>query len=428
MQAPPPAPPSCVAPLPVPVATAEAPQRYAAGRPVPAFADPDRKAKLTAAAPSLDEHFAAYAARMRVPGMAVGLVVDGDLVWSKGYGVKDVTTKEPVDADTLFRLASVTKSFTATAVLQLRDAGKLSLDDPAEKYLPELAGIVYPTRDSPRVTVRNLLSHTAGLPHDVPPSPPHVPGGETAGDAAILQRLRGLVLSEPPGSVYAYSNLGFQLAGMIVARVAGTTYEEYLAAHVLRPLGMPSTGFEPPPARLASGYLRRGEGVEHPPMIQLGPFPAGGLFSSVRDMARYASFELSAWPPRDDGDTGPLRRSSVREAQQMAAWMGLHVPRRGRGAAVVAIADGYGFGWVAEQTCEFDQVVWHNGALTDGYRSMVMLLPERGVALIVLANLFDEHMDLEDAVRAAAHLLDDSGALAARVRATTHAEEGTRCP
>ncbi|HEY6462457.1 MAG TPA: serine hydrolase domain-containing protein, partial [Polyangiaceae bacterium] len=207
-----------------------------------------------------------------------------------------------------------------------------------------------------------------------------------------------------------------------VARAAGTTYEEYLAAHVLRPLGMPSTGFEPPTARLATGYLRKGEGVEHPPMMHLGAFPAGGLFSSVRDMARYAEFELSAWPPRDDGDSGPLRRSSVREAQQMGAWMGLHVPRRGPGKSQVAIADGYGFGWVAEQTCEFDRIVWHNGALTDGYRSMLMLLPERGVGLVVLANLFDEHMDLEDAVREAAHLLDASGALAGRVVPPTSGE------
>ena len=412
-QAPPPVlPPVCAAAPAPPGPLVEAARHFADPHPVAAFADPERKAKLVAAAAGLDRQFAEYAARVHIPGMVAGLVVDGELVWSRGYGVKDVTTKEPVDADTVFRLASVTKSFTAIAVLQLRDAGKLLLDDPAEKYLPELAGIVYPTRDAARITVRNLLTHTAGLPHDAP-----LPGDDAHAplDSAVLQSLQGMVLERPPSAAYSYSNLGFQLLGMVVARVAGTTYAEYLGSHVLQPLGMTSTGFDPPPSRLAWGYVLHGDGVEHPPMIQLGPFPAGGLFSSARDLARYAALQLSAWPPRDDTDTGPLRRSSLREAQRMATWMGLQVPHRKIGKRPSAIADGYGFGWVQEQTCDFDQVFWHNGALSDGYRAMLMLLPDRGVALLVLANLFDDDMELEDAVRGGAYVLEESGALAKRV-------------
>lgn len=408
----------CPAPNSVPVSAASSavaapPQRFVnPAQSVARFEDPERKAKLLAAAPKLDAHFAEFARTKHIPGLAVGLVVDGELVWSNGYGVRDVTSKQPVDADTLFRLASVTKSFTAMAVLELRDEGKLSLDEPAEKYVPELAGIVYPTRDAPRITLRQLLTHDAGLPHDAPISEDaaHPPT-----EAAVLASLQGMTLERPTNVAYSYSNLGFYLAGVAVSRVSGLPYADFLASHVLRPLGMTSTGFNPPAGRLADGYLLHGETVEHPPMIHLGAYPAGGLFSSVRDMARYVAFQLAAWPPRDDADDGPLRRSSVREAQRTATFINMYVPHRALGKEQRALTDGYGFGWVAEQTCDFDQIVWHNGALTDGYRSMVMLLPERGVGIVALANLFDEDMNLEGTVTDAARILDSTGALAKRV-------------
>ncbi|HEY8089809.1 MAG TPA: serine hydrolase domain-containing protein, partial [Polyangiaceae bacterium] len=218
-QAPPPPPPlapsSTVASLPAALLA----QRFPANAsPSPTFTDPHRMEKILARVPKVDAHLAEQVARLHLPGLAVGLVVEGQLLWSKGYGVRDVASKQPVDADTLFRLASVTKSFTAIAVLQLRDAGKLSLDDPAEKYLPALAGLVYPTRDSARITVRQLLTHTAGLPHDAPGTDDK----HTPTDDEILSSLQGLKLDRSPDTGYAYSNLGFVLAGMIVARVSGT--------------------------------------------------------------------------------------------------------------------------------------------------------------------------------------------------------------
>jgi CubicO group peptidase (beta-lactamase class C family) len=190
----------------------------------------------------------------------------------------------------------------------------------------------------------------------------------------MLKSVQGMVLDAAPDVRSAYSNLGFELAGMIVTRVSGEPYRAYLTSHVLQPLGMISTGFEPTAGRLASGYRLERDALKHPQLLRLGAMdPAGGLFSTVRDLARYAAFQLEAWPPRDDADTGPLRRSSVREAQRMATWWGLRVFPRMLGKAQRASANGYGFGWVAEETCEWDHVVWHNGGLSEKGRAILLV-------------------------------------------------------
>src|SRR5829696_1169743 len=123
------------------------------------FADPDRRAKLTSAFSEIDRLFVEYATGAHIPGAAWGIVIDGELAHTGVTGYRDVPSKSPVTPDTVFRIASMTKSFTAMAILELRDEGKLSLDDPAEKYVPEMKALVYPTSDSPRLTIRHLLSH-----------------------------------------------------------------------------------------------------------------------------------------------------------------------------------------------------------------------------------------------------------------------------
>ena len=406
----PPPPPWIVAPATRPGAAPTT--RYADPVAPPAFADPERKAKLLAVVPGLDAHFAELATKAKLPGLAVGLVIDDELVWSKGYGVRDLQSKEPVDADTVFRLASITKSFTGMALLQLRDEGKLSLEDPAQKYLPELAGLVYPTRDAPLITLRELLTHLAGLPHDPPGA---FDESRAPTDDEILKSLQGMTLVAPPNTRNLYSNVGFELAGMVVSRVSGMPYPDYVVSRILRPLGMTSSGFEPAADRLAAGYrIERGE-VKHPPLIAFSANPAGGLFSSVRDLARYAALQLSAWPPRDDADDGPLRRSSLREAQRMSTWWSLDVFPRVLGKTQRASATGYGFGWVAQETCEWDTVVWHNGGLSDGYHSVLLFLPDRGVAMVALTNFDDEAQVLDQAVRDGMRMVDASGALAKRI-------------
>lgn len=132
------------------------------------FADPERLARIQRTIPGIDSLMRAFMDRSRVPGIAYGIVVDGQLLHVAAMGLREVPSRSPVDTSSVFRIASMTKSFTALAILQLRDAGKLSLDDPAERYVPELRTLRYPTSDAPRITVRHLLSHAAGFPEDNP--------------------------------------------------------------------------------------------------------------------------------------------------------------------------------------------------------------------------------------------------------------------
>ena len=160
------------------------------------FTDPDRVSKLRGAFPEIDRLFQEFAKRIHVPGAAWGIIVDGQLLHSGGTGVRDIASKAPVNADTVFRIASMTKSFTAMAILKLRDDGKLSLDDPAERYVPEMKGLSYPTTDSPRITVRHLLTHGEGFPED------NAWGDQqlSATEGQLSEMLnRGIPFSNPPG-------------------------------------------------------------------------------------------------------------------------------------------------------------------------------------------------------------------------------------
>ena len=135
------------------------PVRASADVPPAAFADPARRAKLLAALPDVEKAIAASAASEKFPGAAAGVVVDGELVWSKGWGERSPGGAVP-DLDTVFRIASMTKSFSALAILRLRDEGKLSLDDAVAKWVPQFASMPKATKDSPEITLRLLLTHS----------------------------------------------------------------------------------------------------------------------------------------------------------------------------------------------------------------------------------------------------------------------------
>ena len=141
-----------------------------------------------------------------MPGLVYGVVIDGRLVHVKAMGVQDLQTKRPVTADTLFRIASMTKSFTALSILKLRDEGRLSLDASAETYLPEIRNWRYPTEDSPRIRVRDLLTHTAGFVTDDPWGDRQTPLPEADFTRLLLE---GVPFTRPPGTAMEYSNLGY---------------------------------------------------------------------------------------------------------------------------------------------------------------------------------------------------------------------------
>jgi CubicO group peptidase (beta-lactamase class C family) len=374
-------------------------------RPVPglepplAWGDLVRPARIRAAAVELEPKLEAFFARARVPGMALGIVVDGELVWFKGMGVRQVAGAAPVDEDTVFRIASMSKAFVSAAVLRLRDEGKLGLDDPVEKHLPELQGLTYLSADSPRVTVRHLLSHASGLPEDNASADLRMPMAES--DFARLLAA-GLSFSSTPGTQFEYSNLGFALAGRLVGRVSGERLQAYVSRHLLAPLGMEATTWdagEVPGARQAHGYGRRGSDMpssglakyaddafhEEPVLLDGAWAPIGGLWTSPRDYARWVAFQLAAWPPRDGADVGPVRRASLREAQEVQRAYPLAARRDGEGRLQVA-AGGYGLGWSVRTTCSFSRMLRHSGGLP-GYGSHVALLPHHGVGVFSMTNL-----------------------------------------
>jgi CubicO group peptidase (beta-lactamase class C family) len=362
-------------------------RRFAEGTvPPPRFADPQRKQKLAAAFPEIEKLFKVFAERANMPGAVMGIIIDGELVWVKTTGVREITNKAPVTEDTVFRIASMTKSFTAMAILKLRDDGKLSLDDPVARYVPALADLPYPTKDSPAITIRHLLTHSEGFPEDNPWGDRQL--AQT--DETVRAWMRaGIPFSTPPGTTFEYSNYGFGILGQIVTKASGRDYADYVRDNILRPLGMNSSTFEisaVPREHIALGY-RWEDGVWKPePILAHGSFGAmGGLWTSTRDLARYVAFLMSAYPPRDETERGPIKRSSAREMQQVGRFQPGGAFRGAVDGPLQFGAGGYGYGLGVSQDCRFAHSVGHGGGLP-GYGSLMRWLPEYGVGLIAMSN------------------------------------------
>lgn len=355
----------------------------------PPRADPARRAKLVSLTPKLDAHFAAKLKETRATGFAVGILLDGELVYEHGFGVRDIASRAPVDGDTVFRIASITKSFTALAALKLRDEGRLSLDAPVATYAPELAALTPPTRDSAPVSLRLLLSNASGLAYDDLWGA--VSFGKSEEQLATLLR-NGVQFSTAPGSRYAYSNLGWALAGRVVERVSGARYRDYVTDNLLRPLGMNSTVWEAsdvPAGRLAIGYYRDGDKLVEESRPSDGVFAAaGGLYSSLHDYARYASLHLAAYPPRDDLETGPVRRSTLREMHEGQRWARMDTDApvvRTSDDGVNLTAPSYGLGWLNVTSCTEEGRVQHGG-MEPGYFAWVVLMPAARIGYVALAT------------------------------------------
>ncbi len=376
------------------------------------FMDPDRAEKLSRAFPAIDQLMRDFAASNDVPGMAYGIIIDDRLAHAGTHGFRDLTAEAPVDTTTVFRIASMTKSFTAAAILQLRDEGRLSLEDPVEVHVPELAGLAYPTSDSPRITIRHLLSHSQGFPEDNPWGDQQLAATDEQMSAWMRE---GIPFSTAPGTAYEYSNYGFSILGRIIANVSGMPYSEYMQAHLLQPLGMRVTTLEAgsvPADRLAHGYrLQDGSWLDEPPLPDGSFGPMGGMLTSVGDLGRWVGFMLDAYPPRSVGDEGPLGRASRREMQQVARYAGA-TAAVGEGGALSLTAGGYGYGLRVQQTCEYPALVWHTGGLP-GYGSIMRWYPEYGVGIIAMGNR--TYTRFADVVDESIELLAETGGLVPRV-------------
>jgi CubicO group peptidase (beta-lactamase class C family) len=363
---------------------AQPPVRTGSGPPAQ-FTDPDRITKLSSSFADIDRVFQTYAEREHIPGAVWGIVIDGKLAHVGVTGYRDVASKSPVDSGTVFRIASMTKSFTALAILKLRDEGKLSLDDLAERWVPELAGLAYPTSDSPRLTIRHLMSHATGFPEDNPWGDQQL---AVTDDAMSAMMRGGIPFSNAPGVAYEYSNYGFAILGRIVTKASGMPYRQYIGENILRPLGMTSTTLEPrnvAPGRLAQGYRWEDEKWKLEPQLPDGAFGSmGGMLTSMRDLGLYVGMFLGAWPPRDGAELGPVKRSSLREMQQIQRPRPPAVVRSPTGGLQL-YSGGYAYGLGVSSDCNFAHIVAHSGGLP-GFGSIMRWLPEYGVGIIAFGN------------------------------------------
>ena len=334
----------------------------------------------------VDRTMEAYRLDAHIPGMVWGIVRDGRLVHVKGAGVQDTEAKRPVTPETLFRIASMTKAFTAVSILKLRDDGKLSLDAPVETYVPELRGWTYPTEDAPKIRVRDLLTHTAGFVTDDPWGDRQTPMAEEAFTRLLTD---GVPFTRTPGLAMEYSNLGYALLGRIVANVSGQAYKDFVRGLIFAPLGMASTGYDvgaSPAERRALGYRWEDDGWQLEPTMAHGAFGAmGGIQTSATDYAKWVAYLLSAWPARDGADAGPVRRSSVRELSTGANFPSVRVRPGASGANACRLASTYAMGFYAMADCELGLTLSHGGGYP-GYGSHVLLLPDYGVGIFAFAN------------------------------------------
>jgi len=299
----------------------------------------------------VDEVFAEHHARGSAPSLAWGTFDGSGLV---RFGAAGVGTHGDIPgADTAYRIASCTKSFTAAAVLALRDAGRLNLDDPVTRFVPAFAEVPLPGGDAPVPTVRMLLTMSGGLPTDDPWADRQE--GLSAGAFDSLLR-RGLTFESVPGTRFAYSNLGFALLGRVIERASGRGYCDAVTEFFLEPLGLTGTGWDasvPAAGGVAVGTRWLDDDWHTLPFSSPGAFsPIGGLFSTVTDLSRWAAWLAAAHDTDGFDEPGsPLSRASRREMQQSYRFVPT-LPKH---------PTGYGFGLFVEQYPHTGTVVSHSG-------------------------------------------------------------------
>lgn len=345
------------------------------------FSDPSRAAKVAALGPKLDAIVDREMAEHAPPSLAVALVVDGKIAHVVVRGFADKKTQRKATRETVYRVGSITKTFTATALLLLRDEGKLDLDDRVDAHLPEFANVSHSPTDARPVTLRQLVTHTSGLPRlggfDYTRPDRDVP------EAEVLGALDG-ALARAPGTEYLYSNFGMSLVGLVVAKASGKGYRDVLRERLFLPLGMMHTAFEPPKdALLATGYASNDSDTPATAWRLGASEGAGGLYASLDDMAKWVAFQEEAWPARDGDDTAPVKRASLRESHMPGVPADFSAEKSREGLKVAA--ESVGLAWHVKQTCDFASIVEHGGAI-DGFHAQIAFAPDRGFGLVVLSN------------------------------------------
>ncbi len=326
-----------------------------------------------------------------LPGIAVGVVQDQQLIWAQGFGLADVDAKTPMTPATKFRMASHSKLFTATAVMQLRDAGKIHLDDAVATYLPWFK--IRPAgADDPAITIEELLTHSAGLPRE---AGSHWSDLNFPDEAGVEKFIETNQAPYSPEIRWKYSNLGFTIAGMVVEKVSGQKWSDYVQIHIFDPLGMKDSSVDRQVAGLATGYGARmpdGTRTKAPFVDARAMAPATGITSTVEDMAKFVSLQFRA------GQVGGSQILSTGALRQM------HRVRMMENNWQSGNAIGFAV------TRDKDKTYVGHGGSYFGYKTQTLMQIEPKVGVIVLTNADDSNPN-----EIAIHLMQSVGEAAARV-------------
>jgi len=308
---------------------------------------------------NVDDLFAAYTGDS-VPGASVIVVHKGEVVVRRAYGMADLERRVRAMPETDYRLASVSKQFTAMAIMLLAKDGMLRYDQPIRDFLAELP----PATQA--VTVRNLLNHTSGL-WDYEALIPESRTEQLNDDDVLSLVASKDSLSSPPGMAYCYSNSGYVLLGMIVARVSGVSYPEFLRTRIFGPLGMRSSvahveGRDTVPRRSYGYSPRAGKFMQTDQSVTSATLGDGGIYSNVDDLARW---------DRALADATIIDRASLTEATTPPLLAG-------------GARSDYGFGWFIDQYR--GERRWRHTGETSGFRNAIMRFPERKLTIVILTN------------------------------------------
>jgi CubicO group peptidase (beta-lactamase class C family) len=316
--------------------------------------------------------------RYNVPGAALALIKDGRIVLERGYGFRDLETRDPVTTATLFNIGSISKSFTALGIAQLADQHQVDLDTPVIKYVPDLR--LSDSRAAQAVTLRQLLSHTSGLPPDEQ-WPPQVPPTRQG----IVSEFATMPITAQPGTRFQYCSRCVMLAAYVLERITGQSWEAYTRTHIFVPLGMTTASFGPVGLQQTRDRAQpyRHEAVLGEVPVPWGRLqylqslgPAGGIDASVGEMARYALLQLGE---------GTMSGNRVVSAEMMAE---LHRPE-------IAVGDDwmprariknlhYALGWFIADVHGTHRIFHFGG--NPGYRAVIALVPSAKAGVVILTN------------------------------------------
>jgi CubicO group peptidase (beta-lactamase class C family) len=344
--------------------------------------------------PAQLQDFGAYVDSARktfdVPGIAVAIVKDGKVVMEQGFGLREIGKPDPVDAHTLFAIASNTKAFTAASLQQLAEQGKLKMDDRVIDHLPWFR------MSDPYVThemrIRDLLAHRSGLSLGAGDLLYWPPTSYTTKE--VVERLRNVPIKNSFRSNYAYDNILFAVATLVIEQASGQSYADYVREHIFQPVGMDESLIDKtylkPGMDVAIGHARANfKDLEPvPPMAWLNDPGAGGIYASVHDLAKWMNVQLAGGVlPTKGADGKPARLFSADSQQQMWSMLTpitISKPPIPELAPLTPHFYGYGESWFLSDYCG-QRLVWHTGGWP-GMVSRVTLVPELHLGIVVLTN------------------------------------------